>query len=342
VTISLFAPLSIPSPSAAWQSFTLPVGEWFHWIGVPATSTLIIHMYALCILAGIILAIWVTHVRFTRRGAEPGVVLDIAIWAVVFGFVGARIFHVLSHPDDYFGAGRNLWNVLAIWNGGLAIFGGLIFGAVGVYFGCRVAGLRFWSFADALVPGLMLAQAFGRLGNYFNHELFGQPTTAPWGLQIESSNAAFPLGLPAGTLFSPTFLYEIIWNLVGILVLLAVERRFRLRWGRLFALYLVWYGVGRSYIETIRIDPSEVFLGIRTNVWAAYAAVLVGIIVLIIQSRRHPGAEPGVYLPGRQWVQKASEIDSDDTWSDTDDFGDDAAHQPESTATSGVGMTPQQ
>jgi prolipoprotein diacylglyceryl transferase len=340
VTSTLFAPLSIPSPDPSWQSFSIPIGEWLAWAGMPDDVTLTIHAYALCILAGIIAAIWLTSHRLTKRGAEPGIVLDIALWAVPFGIVGGRIFHVLTHPDDYFGEGKDLLRTLYVWEGGLAIFGALLFGALGVYIGCRIAGIRFWSFADALVPGLLLAQAFGRLGNYFNQELFGQPTDLPWGLEIDSTNSAFPLGLPDGTLFHPTFAYEILWNLFGVVVLLLIERQFHLRWGRMLGAYLVWYGVGRSWFETIRVDQSEVYFGIRTNVWAAFAAVLLGVIILVVQSRRHPGVEPSPYHPGQEWSPNASGVDSDETYSDSDDIGNDAANTSEIPATSGAGNKP--
>ena len=337
MTLFLFAPLSIPSPDPAWQTFRIPIGEWLSGLGVSAGYALTIHAYALCILTGIVAAILVTSTRLTRRGGEPGIVLDVALWAVPFGIIGGRFFHVITHPDDYFGEGKDLLRTLYVWEGGLAIFGALLFGGVGVYIGCRRAGLRFWSFADALVPGLMLAQAFGRLGNWFNAELYGQPTDLPWGLEIASDNAAFPVGLPEGTLFHPTFLYEILWNLFGIVVLLLIERQYRLRWGKMLALYLIWYGIGRSWFESIRIDPSEVFLGIRTNVWAALAAVLIGIVIFVVQSRRHPGLETGPYLRGQEWSATPSEVDSDETYSDDDDYGDDAAPAPEKAATSGAG-----
>jgi prolipoprotein diacylglyceryl transferase len=197
--------------------------------------------------------------------------------------------------------------------------------------------VRFWSFADALAPGLILAQALGRFGNYFNHELYGQPTTLPWGLQIESTNPAYPIGLPAGTLFHPTFLYEIIWDLLGMTVLLLLERQFHFRWGRLIALYFIFYGIGRVWFESIRIDPSVVYLGLRTNVWAALGAILLGLILFRVQSRRHPGLEPGVYQPGREWVPDASEVDFDETYSDSDDDND-AARTPELAAKSGAGV----
>ena len=323
MTSSLFAPLSIPSPAP--DQFTLNVtkvlNDAFGW-NIPFNFQ--IHAYAICILIGIIAAIWITSHRLTKRGAEPGIVLDIALWAVPFGIVGGRLFHVITHPDDYFGAGKNLWAILYVWEGGLAIFGALILGGVGVFFGCRMTGVRFWSFADALAPGMLIAQAFGRLGNYFNNELFGQPTDLPWGLEIPSNNAAWPIGLPDGTLFHPTFAYEIIWNLFGLVVILLIERQYRLRWGKMIALYFIWYGIGRSWLETIRIDPSEVFLGIRTNVWASYAVILLGIIILIVQSRRHTGIEPSVYVPGREWLPNASGVDSEETYSESDHTGNDA------------------
>ncbi|MDQ0612856.1 prolipoprotein diacylglyceryl transferase [Microbacterium sp. W4I4] len=265
-----------------------------------------IRYYALCIIAGIIVATILTNHRLTKRGAEKWVVIDIAILAVPLAIIGARIFHVLTHPGFYFGPGSNTWNpfepgsVWAIWEGGIAIFGALLGGAVGAWLGCRWTGIRFWTFADALAPGLLLAQAMGRFGNWFNHELFGLPTDLPWGLEIESTNPAFPPGLPDGTLFHPTFLYEVIWNGLGVLVLLWIGSRLRLQWGKLFAVYLIWYGAGRIVWESIRIDPSEIFFGLRSNVWAAIIGVVVGIVILIVQTRRHTGVEASAYANGRQ------------------------------------------
>ncbi|CAN5170634.1 prolipoprotein diacylglyceryl transferase [soil metagenome] len=364
-------PLSIPSPPADWQiPLTIPFGQWLHGIipAIPADQVLQIHSYALCILLGIILAtIWVNQ-RLKARGAEPGVVLDVIIWAVPLGLVGARAYHVFTHPGDYFYAGADPWEVVRIWNGGNAIFGALIGGALGAFIGCRIAGLRFWTFADALAPAILLAQALGRLGNYFNHELFGQPTDLPWGLEIESTNPAFPVGLPEGTLFHPTFLYEMIWNVVGIVFLLTMERQYRLvrraagafppvaierdairlEWGKVWALYMIWYGIGRAWFESIRLDPSEVFFGIRTNVWGAIFTIVGGIVLFAVQSRRHTGMEPSPYRPGREW-KPAGAVDSGETYSDIDEPGDDAAaldksllgkSAAENLATSGAGKKP--
>lgn len=306
--------LSIPSPE--WSYFDL--------------GPFRIHAYALCILAGIIVATIMTSRRLTRRGAEPGVVLDVILWAVPLGIVGARFYHVFTHPGDYFYAGADLWRTLYIWEGGNAIFGSLLGGAIGAYIGCRMTGLRFWSFADAVAPGMLVAQAMGRLGNWFNHELFGLPTTLPWGLEIEPTNPAFPVGLPAGTLFHPTFLYEIVWNLAGVIIILMLERKLNLRWGKAFGVYLIWYGLGRSFFESIRVDPSEIYFGIRTNVWASFAAVVVGIVIILVQRRRHTGIELSPYRPGREWNDPAAEVEFDDTDSRILDQGDEAAESGES------------
>ena len=273
---------SIPSPPPAWAQFQL--------------GPLTIHTYALCIIAGIIAAVWITGRRLAKRGVDAGFAIDAALWAVPLGIICARFYHVFTHVGDYFFPGANLWNVFAIWDGGNAIYGALIGGAVGIWIACRRAGVRFWTFADALAPALLVAQSLGRLGNWFNHELYGIPTTLPWGLQIESTNPKFPPGLAPGTLFHPLFLYEIIWNMLGFAVLLLLERRFTLQWGRMLALYLIWYGTGRSYLESIRIDPSSnSFLGIPANVWASFVAVILGVVLLVVQSRRHPGAEPSPF-----------------------------------------------
>jgi prolipoprotein diacylglyceryl transferase len=268
-----------------------------------------IHFYALFILLGIALAIWVGSLRFKNRGGRPGLVLDIALWAVPFGIVGGRIFHVLTHWNFYFGDGKDLSKVFAVWEGGLAIYGALLLGTIGAIIGAKVSGVRFLSFADAIAPGVILAQAFGRLGNYFNQELFGLPTDAPWGLEIRSPNEAIPIGLPAGTLFHPTFLYEIIWNLAGLAMLLLLENRLKLRWGQTFAVYLAIYSIGRFWIEGIRIDPSEAFLGLRTNQWAAVAVFLLAAALIFWSKKRHPGIETSVYLPGKDPDSVAADPD---------------------------------
>ena len=269
---------------------------------------LTIHFYALFILAGIIVAVVLTAGRMKARGMEAGLAIDIAIWAVPFGIIGGRLFHVVTHWNDYFAEGKDWTSMFRLWEGGLAIYGAIIFGSIGAFIACQVnikplriesAGIRFLSFADALVPGLLAAQALGRWGNYFNNELFGTPTDLPWGILIPAYNPSYPLGLPDGLAFHPTFLYESLWSLLGVVVLLLLERGFNLRWGRMFALYLMWYSLGRFFIESIRLDPSDVFLGLRTNQISALVGLLLGFALLMIQRYRHTGIETTGYLPGR-------------------------------------------
>jgi prolipoprotein diacylglyceryl transferase len=299
---------SIPSPTVS--SFTIG----------PVT----VHYYALFILAGIIVATVITAGRMKARGMEAGLAIDIAIWAVPFGIIGGRLFHVATHLSDYFGPDRDWTSMFRLWEGGLAIYGAIIFGSIGAFIACQVdikalkiesAGIRFLSFADALVPGLLAAQALGRWGNYFNNELFGAPTDLPWGLEISNFNPSYPLGLPEGLTFHPTFLYESLWSLLGIAVLLLLEQRFNLRWGRMFALYLMWYSLGRFFIEGIRLDPSDVILGLRTNQVSALVGLLIGFALLMIQRSRHTGEETTGYLPGRSNRQLAevTAIDSADS-----------------------------
>ncbi|MFM6980035.1 MAG: prolipoprotein diacylglyceryl transferase [Micrococcales bacterium] len=276
---------SIPSPS---ENFFL-IGNYQ------------LRYYAVLILVGIIFAIWIGAVRLKQRGVDAGVALDVALWAVPMGIVGARIFHVLTHLSDYFGKpGIDPLSFLYIWEGGIAIYGGLIGGVIGAWLGAKSNGVRFLAVADAFAPGLILAQGIGRWGNYFNNELFGIPTNLPWGLEIKTSNPAYPAGLPEGVLFHPTFLYESLWDILGVFVLLLLERKLRLQWGRLFAAYLIYYSIGRSLIESIRIDPSAIILGLRTNVWSAIFGVAVGIALFWWSKRQYPGEELSPYIPGRE------------------------------------------
>jgi prolipoprotein diacylglyceryl transferase len=288
-------PASIPSPD--WSGFDIPL-PW---------GTLRIHAYALCILAGIIAGLWLTSVRWARRGAPEGSVWDIVIWAIPFGIIGGRLYHVVSSPDQYFGPGfdgtGDLWLIPQIQRGGLGIWGAVVLGVLGAWIGCRRAGVKLTAFLDAAAPGLLLAQAIGRWGNYFNQELFGGPTTLPWGLQIDADNPNFPAGTPADTLFHPTFLYESLWNIAGVLILLALDRRFNFRRARLFWLYAMYYTLGRVWIEAMRIDEAEQInlFGITTrlNVWTSifvFAAALIVFILVGMKGRPEPDTP---YLAGR-------------------------------------------
>jgi prolipoprotein diacylglyceryl transferase len=293
---------SIPSPPAEWASFSLG----------PVT----IHAYALCILAGIILALILTQKRFVSFGGSADAVWDIAIWAIPFGIIGGRLYHVISSPDAYFGPEGDLARIPQIWQGGLGIWGAIALGAVGAWIGARRAGVKLSAFADAGAPGVLLAQAVGRLGNWFNQELFGAPTTLPWGLEIDADNANFPIDQEPGTLFHPTFLYELLWNLAGVALLLLLARKFRLRGGRMFWLYAAYYTLGRVWIETLRIDDAEMvtLFGVtqRLNVWTSIAVFVVSLAILVFLAvKRRPVDAPSVYLPGREPQADASGASSD-------------------------------
>lgn len=271
---------SIPSPS---------VGVWH-------LGPLPLRAYSFAILVGIFVAAWMTGRRWEARGGSVDDMYTIVYWAVPFGIVGGRLYHVISSPAKYFGEGGRPIEALAVWEGGLGIWGAIALGAVGAYIGCRRTGVRFSSFADAVAPGLLVAQAIGRLGNWFNQELFGGPTTLPWGLEISARH--LPAGYAEGTLFHPTFLYEMLWNLAAAALLIALDRRFRLGRGRVFWLYVVFYTAGRLWIELLRIDPAEHVLGLRLNVWTSIVVGLLGVVAFVLQGRRHDSREDSVFVDG--------------------------------------------
>ncbi|MEK8229122.1 prolipoprotein diacylglyceryl transferase [Oerskovia sp. M15] len=236
---------------------------------------------------------WLTRRRWVERGGDADDVLEIAFWAVPFGIVGGRIYHVFD-ARPVLGSGRRPLKALRIWDGGLGIWGAIALGAVGAYIGCRRQKVSFAAFADALAPGLLLAQAIGRLGNWFNQELFGSPTTLPWGLEIDDSY--LPAGFEPGTLFHPTFLYELLWNVGAAFLLIYLDRRFKLGHGRVFWLYVLLYTLGRVWIEMLRIDTAEQVLGLRLNVWTSILVGAAALIAFIVIGRRHPGREDSVSL----------------------------------------------
>lgn len=275
-------PLSIPSPDqSVWYLGPLPL-----------------RAYALCILVGIVVAMWLGDRRWVARGGRAGLVYDVSMWAVPFGIVGGRLYHVMTDWPTYFGeGGSGIGGAVAIWEGGLGIWGAVALGGVGAWIGCRRHGVPLPPFADSIAVGLALAQAIGRWGNWFNQELFGRPTDLPWGLEIDPVHR--PEGYAQYVTFHPTFLYESLW-LVGVAALVAwADRRWTMGHGRAFALYVAAYCVGRLGMELLRIDPATQLGGIRINV---FTSILVGagaVVYMVLSARRSPGREDPADLIGR-------------------------------------------
>ncbi len=247
--------------------------------------------YALCIILGVIAAVWLGERRWVARGGQPGTVGDIAVWAVPFGLVGGRLYHVLTDPQLYFAEGKDPVAALYVWRGGLGIWGAVALGALGAYIGCRRRGVKFRAFADAVAPGIVLAQAIGRWGNWFNQELFGKPTTLPWGLEIDPAHRG---DLQQYETFHPTFLYESLWDLGVAGLVIWADRRFRLGYGRAFAAYVMAYTAGRVWIEYLRVDPVNDIFGVRLNVWTSIIVFLAAAAYFVVTTRRHPGRETDV------------------------------------------------
>jgi prolipoprotein diacylglyceryl transferase len=293
----VIVPASLPSPTqGVWQLGPLPV-----------------RAYALCILLGIVVAISLGDKRWRARGGRPGTIGDVAAWAVPFGIVGGRLYHVATSWQPYFGPGGHPIEALYIWQGGLGIWGAVMLGGIGAYIAARRAGVLMPPLADALAPGIVLAQAIGRWGNWFNNELYGGPTKLPWGLQIHQWDPAAghavrgPDGKPIvlGT-FHPTFLYESLWDAGTAAVLIWVDRRFRIGHGRVFALYVLLYTLGRFWIEALRIDPANQILGLRLNLWTSVLVGLGALVYLVVSARLHPGREDRVVRPSAVVVPHVS------------------------------------
>lgn len=258
---------SIPSPAqGVWHLGPVPV-----------------RAYALCILVGIVIAVLIAERRWVRRGGQPGGVADLAGWAVPFGIVGARLYHVVSSPQAYFGAGGHPLDALKIWQGGLGIWGAVAGGALGAWIACRRRGWSFLMFADSAAPGVAVAQAVGRLGNWFNQELFGRPTTLPWGLEISPEHR--PVGYAQFATYHPTFLYEALWCLLVAALVVVLDRRLTLDHGRSLALYVGAYTVGRAYFESLRIDPANRLLNLRLNEWTSLVVGLGALAGFLLASR---------------------------------------------------------
>jgi prolipoprotein diacylglyceryl transferase len=251
-----------------------------------------IRAYALCIIVGIVVALLIGDRRWEARGGERGVIYDIALWAVPFGLIGGRLYHLATDWQTYFGeSGAGLGAAVRVWDGGLGIWGAVALGGVGAWIGCKRRGIRLPAFADAVAPGIVLAQAIGRLGNYFNQELFGRETAMPWGLEIfyRRDPAGFVDvhsldGVSTGQLalvVQPTFLYELLWNVAVFVALIYLDRRFTIGHGRLFALYVAGYCVGRFCIELLRDDTATHIAGIRINSFTS-TFVFIGAVVYLI------------------------------------------------------------
>jgi len=263
----------IPSPSVS----ALSIGP------------LTIHLYALCIITGIAVAIWIGRRRYSNLGGNPDDVSEVAIWAVPFGIIGGRIYHVISSPQQYFGANGNPADALRIWQGGLGIWGAISLGAVGayIYFKTHKTTLSFAKLLDSLAPGVIIAQAIGRIGNYFNQEVFGKPTTLPWAIEIEAKNR--PDGYEAITTFHPTFFYELLWCLFIAYLLIKLPgflKSVARNSGDIFALYVAGYTAGRLWIEALRIDEANYILGLRLNIWVSIIVFTAAVIYLYRSHRR--------------------------------------------------------
>jgi prolipoprotein diacylglyceryl transferase len=254
----------IPSPSrSSWQLGPIPV-----------------RAYALCFVAGILVAVWVANRRYLRIGGRPGIILDAATWAVPFGLVGARLYSVVTDYELYFGPGRDWTDIFRIWNGGIGIPGAIATGAVGAWLACRRAGVSLATVAGAAAPAIPAGQAIGRWGNWFNQELYGRPSTLPWAVEIDPAHRV--PGYENYATFQPAFLYESLWDLVVAAAVIWAARRFLLTGDRLFAVYAGTYAVGRYGTESLRIDYAHRLLGLRVNQWLMIAVFAAAVAYLYL------------------------------------------------------------
>jgi prolipoprotein diacylglyceryl transferase len=253
--------------------------------GVVHVGPLQLHMYGLTLLVAIVACIWLTGRRWKALGGEFELVTRVAVWGVGFGVVGARLYHDVTSWSEV--PSPKWQGIFEVWKGGLGIWGGILFGALAGAVIVRRAGFSVPVFLDVAAPGLLLAQAIGRIGNWWNQELYGKPTKLPWGLEIDADHRPFQYFDRAT--FHPTFLYELIWNLVGVALLLYVARRFKIRPPGLFALYVAWYCFGRFFEELLRVDPAHHFAGLRLNAWVSIVVFVAAVAYFVWLHRRAPG-----------------------------------------------------
>ncbi|GGV18703.1 prolipoprotein diacylglyceryl transferase 1 [Streptomyces filipinensis] len=242
--------------------------------------------YAFCIIIGVFVAVWLGNKRWIARGGRAGTVADIAVWAVPFGLVGGRLYHVITDYELYFSDGRDWVDAFKVWEGGLGIWGAIALGALGAWIGARRRGVPMPAYADAVAPGIAFAQAIGRWGNWFNQELYGHETHLPWALHITSSEGGRVPGY-----YHPTFLYESLWCVGVALLVIWADRRFTLGHGRAFALYVAAYCAGRSWIEYMRVDDAHHILGVRLNVWTALIVFVLAVTYFVVSAKKRPGRE---------------------------------------------------
>jgi prolipoprotein diacylglyceryl transferase len=257
---------SIPSPSS----------------GIVDLGPLHVHLYGLTLLVAILACVWLTTVRWRRMGGDPDLVVRVAVWGVAFGVVGARAYHDLTSWSQ---VPSPKWKgIFEVWEGGLGVWGGILFGTLAGWVIVRRSGERFAPFMDATAPGLLLAQGIGRIGNWWNQELFGKPTSLPWGLEIDPSHR--PERYFDRATFHPTFLYELLWDVAGVLLLLYVARRYRIKPPGLFCLYVAYYCFGRFFEELLRVDPAHHLAGLRLNAWVSIVVFVVACAAFVWVQRR--------------------------------------------------------
>ncbi len=281
-----------------------------------------IRAYALCIVLGIVVALWLTARRFRARGGTSEDVWDVSGWAIVLGIVGGRLYHVLSDPELYFGSGKHPIDALKIWDGGLGIWGAIALGAVGAWIGCRRKNISLRVFADAAVPGVVLAQGIGRWGNWFNNELYGGATSVPWKLQIHdlavSSGLARPctfgdVGASVCGFYQPTFLYESLWDIALAVALIVLDRRLRLGRGNVMALYAMGYTLGRVWIEALRTDHANHILGLRLNIWTSIIVFAGALAWFVAHGGFRAEREASPYLGARARTDDTAAPDDEET-----------------------------